>query len=388
MNLKLFLSSLVCCLVITSSPLLSHNITVIGIGRLGLCVALSLEKAGHNVVGVDISPEYVAKLNNKNFFSSEPQVEEYLRKSKNFRATSDLSEGLAFSDFYFINVCTTRGEDAYDFSQLEALLVAINERKVSNKNIVINSTLFPGYINDQALPLLKNCQGITVSYNAPFIAQGDIINGYTKPDMVLIGQANQKMGDILEEIYRDMCPNNPFIARMSVESAEITKLALNCYITMKIAFANLVGDIADSTPNADKVAILNAVGNDTRVGLKYLRSGYGFGGPCFPRDNRGLGRFARSKGIEPVLFEATDNANKQHAEFMAKQFLDENREEYVFEDVSYKPNSPVKILEESQKLAVAKKIAQAGKKVIIVDCKAIIDQLKAQFGTLFLYRIV
>lgn len=373
------------CIVTFVSSCFSQNITVIGIGRLGLCVALSLEKAGHHVLGVDLSKEYVEKINTKNFKSSEPLVEELLAKSKNFSATVSLLEGMNFADLYLINVCTTRGEDAYDFSALESLLKEINRHKVCNKQIIINSTLFPGYISNVAIPMLHDCVNITVSYNPPFIAQGDIIRGFINPDMVLIGQANDDIGNTLEHIYRGMCGNDPFIARMSVESAEIAKLALNCYVTMKIAYANLIGDIADSTLNADKNAILNAVGYDQRVGSRCLLPGYGFGGPCFPRDNRGLGRFARSKNIEPLLFEATDAVNKAHAQFMANKLLEKNLSEYVFEDVSYKANSPVKILEESQKLAVAKIIATQGKKVIIIDCYEVVSQLKNTFGTLFEY---
>lgn len=90
---------------------------------------------------------------------------------------------------------------------------------------------------------------------------------------------------------------NPFLGLCHLilvpPSAEITKLAVNCFVTMKVSYANMIGDIADATPGADKNHILQAVGADSRVGTKYLRPGYGFGGPCFPRDNRALGGYAR-----------------------------------------------------------------------------------------------
>lgn len=363
------------------------NITVFGIGRLGLCVALSLEKAGHHVMGIDISQEYVNSLNTKQFSSSEPLVSQYLKESKNFHASTHIKDGIAFSDLYFICVSTTYGEDAYDFSQLENLLCSFNSYKVANKHIIINSTLFPGYIQEKAINLLHDCSNISISYNAPFIAQGNIIQGFTNPDMVLIGEANPQVGNILENIYTNMCKNNPYIARMSVESAEIAKLALNCFVTMKIAFANLIGDISDSANNADKKAILRAIGYDKRIGLNCLKPGYGFGGPCFPRDNRGLGRFAKTKNIKPLLFEATDEVNKRHTLFMAKKLIERNQDEYIFRDVSYKPNSPVKILDESQKLAVAKIVAEQGKKVIIIDCIDVINKLQNQYGDLFHYQV-
>ena len=88
---------------------------------------------------------------------------------------------------------------------------------------------------------------------------------------------------------------------MSPDSAEITKLAINCFITTKIAYANMIGDIADQTPGADKFEILKAVGGDKRIGGLYLKPGYGFGGPCFPRDNRALGSYAQQVGIDPII---------------------------------------------------------------------------------------
>jgi len=172
---------------------------------------------------------------------------------------------------------------------------------------------------------------------------------------------------------------------MSVESAEITKLAINCFITSKIAFANLVADIADVTPGADKNAILAAVGKDLRIGSRCMKPGYGFGGPCFPRDNRALGNYAILRGIEPTIFRATDIANAQHADFMAQKFCQTG--ECTFEDVCYKPNCPVPIIEESQKLVVAKKMAERGVKVTIVDRENIIALVQKEYGDIFNYVI-
>lgn len=368
------------------SVVFAENLTVIGIGRLGLSLALSLEKAGYNVLGVDVSSEYVSKLNTKTLHSPEPYINDYLETSQHFKATTSLEEGLAFSDSYFILVSTTTGVDGYDFTALSKLLTEINSFKISNKRIVICSTLFPGYVRNTAWNLLKDCENIDISYNPPFIAQGAIINGLRNPDMVLIGEGSIEAGDFLQTVYESVCLNTPHIARMSVESAEIAKLGLNCFVTAKIAFANLIGDIAEETPGADKVAILDAIGKDQRVGSKCLLPGFGFGGPCFTRDNRGLSRYAALKEINPLLFKATDEVNDLHAIYMAKKLLEQNLEEYIFEDVSYKPNCPVKIIEASQKVEVAKHVAESGKPVTIRDTEEVIHLLQEKYGNLFNYE--
>eukprot|EP01126_Amoeba_proteus_P013023 TRINITY_DN1542_c0_g1_i14.p2 TRINITY_DN1542_c0_g1~~TRINITY_DN1542_c0_g1_i14.p2 ORF type:complete len:198 (-),score=29.03 TRINITY_DN1542_c0_g1_i14:114-707(-) len=193
---------------------------------------------------------------------------------------------------------------------------------------------------------------------------------------------------MLEEFYLNICDNIPAIHRMTPESAEIAKIAINCFITTKIAFANLVGDTADKTPNADPTDILRAVGGDSRIGSKYLSPGYGFGGPCFPRDNRALGNYMKSIGVDPIIPYATDEANKFHATFMVKNFLDQDLDLYKFTDVCYKDNCSVPIIEESQKLAVARGLVRAGKRVLIIDKGEVIRNVQSEFGNIFEYEIV
>jgi nucleotide sugar dehydrogenase len=367
-----------------------NTITVIGIGRLGICTALCFEKAGYRVIGVDINPAYIESINNKTFSSPEPYLDEFLQESSNFKATCSLDEGLEASDIYYIMVDTpsTASAEAYDHSKLSKVLSEVNKRKLRNKHVVIGCTVFPGYIRTIGKFLLQDCVDTTLSYNPEFIAQGAIMQGFRNPDIILIGEGSPVIGDRLEELYRNVCTNNPTVCRMSPDSAEITKLAVNCFVTTKIAYANMIGDIADQTPHADKFAILQAVGNDKRIGSLYLKPGYGFGGPCFPRDNRALGSYAQEVGIEPIIPNATDTANKLHTQHMIEQLLDESLQEYIFQGVTYKENCTVPIIEESQKLIIAVALAKQGKRVTIIDTAEVITQVQQTFGNIFEYRII
>lgn len=365
------------------------KITVLGVGRLGICLALCAEKAGYDVIGVDVVQSYVEQLNNKTFNSSEPSVTEYLKASKNFKASSKLEDGLNHSDYIFIMVATPTGlgEKSYDHSMLSKLLQNINDKKVSNKHLFIGCTVLPGYIAKTARFLVRDCPNTTISYNPEFIAQGDVMRGLMNPDMVLIGEGSKEAGDYLQSFYDHAMTNKPKIHRMSPESAEICKLSVNCFVTTKIAFANMIGDIAAKTEGSSAEDILAAVGDDSRVGRKYLLPGYGFGGPCFPRDNRALGNYARSVNVEPIIPVATDTSNIYHAKVMAERFLAEGKDHYVFDDVAYKPKCPVDIIEESQKIEVALRIARAGKRVTIKDRTEIIRLVQQEFGTTFDYEI-
>jgi len=365
------------------------KVAIIGCGRLGLCTALIMEKSGYDIVGVDVFPSYVDLLNKRKLESLEPQVSEFLAASKKFRATTSIDEAINHSDLILILVDTPTGvaEKSYNHSNLSRVLSQINDRKVSNKHVVICCTVLPGYIATVGRFLLRNCVNTSLSYNPEFIAQGSIIANFLRPDMVLIGEGSKEAGDVLEGIYRRVALNQPVICRMSAESAEITKLSINCFITMKISYCNMIGDIADKSAGADKYAVLNAVGADSRIGTKCLKPGYGFGGPCFPRDNRALAWYAQSVGIQPMLSHATDNYNKFHAQLMVDDLIAENRDLYVFEDVTYKDGCAVPIIEESQKLTVARLLINKHKKVLIRDRTLVIREVEREYGSIFQYEI-
>jgi len=364
----------------------NKNVSVIGVGRLGLCFCLFLEKAGYNVLGVDRSQDYVTSLNNKSFSTPEESVDDLLRGSENFRATTSLDEAIKHSDIIFLLVATPSLENGrYDHSQVDSVMRSIQSLGVqpNKKHIVVSCTTMPGYCDT----LVEKAESLnyTLSYNPEFIAQGTIFRDQLSPEFVLIGEGSKKIGDILEEIYMKATNSNPKICRMKRMEAEITKIAYNCFLTSKISFANMVGDIA-ITSGLSPTPILEAIGSSDKVGHKYLGYGYGYGGPCFPRDNRALAIHAKDVGYDALLSYATDDINKNHLHFQVNNFLNTNSDEVVVLDtVTYKPGTD--ILEESQQLAFAVAVAKAGRKVRIVEARSVIEVLQKKHGDLFEYVI-
>ena len=133
------------------------------------------------------------------------------------------------------------GDHAYDCGTLSRVLEDIGKLGRRDKHVVICCTVLPGYIAQVAATLLEGCAGCTISYNPEFIAQGDIIAGLAKPDLVLIGEGSVAAGDRLQAVHERASSSAPTICRMSSASAEIAKLALNCFVTTKISFANMIG---------------------------------------------------------------------------------------------------------------------------------------------------
>lgn len=366
-----------------------NNITILGIGRLGLGIALLIEKAGYNVLGVDINEEYIKQLNNKTFKTKEPEYEDLLLNSKNFKASNNLEEGLKHSDIIFIMVQTPNsgGNKFYDHSIVSNLLQKINEKKVENKHIIVGCTLMPKYIDEVGSFLLSDCKNTTLSYNPEFIAQGEIIKGFLNPDMVLIGTYSQRLGENLREIYSKIVKTQPKYCIITPLEAEITKITINGFITTKLSFANMISDVCD-TIGANKEKVLDSIGSDSRIGNKYFRPGYSFGGPCFPRDTRALALFVDQNNINNELLLSTTKYNNLHSDFLTQKLLNENRDEYIIENICYKENSKIPIIEESAKLQIAKRLVEAGKKVIIKDEIQLINEVKKEYGNLFNYIII
>ena len=364
------------------------KVSVIGIGRLGLCFSLTLEKGGYDVVGCDIRQDYVDNINRKTYDSVEPYVNEYLKKAKNFIATTNIKKTIEHSDIIFITVRTTSLLDgSYDCSQVDNVINSIKEcGKIGDKEIVISCNVNPGY-SDEINYKLKD-YNYKVSYNPEWVAQGTIIHDQIYPDLVVIGEDNKISGNKIEELYKNICKSNPKIHRMNRLSAELTKISLNCYLTTKISLANMIGDVAvKSGVNPD--IILNAIGDDKRIGNKYIKYGFGYGGPCFGRDTRAFIKYSSDINANSSIIESVEEVNKEHLKFQIDNFIKNNpdkNKEVVIDSITYKPG--VNIIEESQQLLFAVKLARLGYKVTIQEYPEVISQVKDIYGDLFIYKEV
>jgi len=370
------------------------KLCMIGLGRLGLSIALCFERAGWDIVGVDISTTRVQAVNRRQLQSREPHVEELLRESRHLRATESLSEGANHAQLIYVCVAApSNGIVVIDTQNLGKVLMALNDLKLHDKHIVIVTTIMPNYIEDVAKVLLSDCPRTTVSYvpdGASPISYGRLIWGISHPDMILIGEGSKEAGDIIERAHTSMVFNNPTINRMNTTSAEITKIAISSIATLKITFSNYAADIADKTPGAHAHDVLRAVGADSRIKRSFITRGYGFGGPCLPRDNRALCEHARDVGVDAVLLTATHQCNEFHTKFLADKLMDTaaNGGSIVIEDVAFRPNAKTDVIDESRKLALGLELAKRGIKVTIRDREPIIKLVRSVFGAKFSYDII
>ena len=154
---------------------------------------------------------------------------------------------------------------------------------------------------------------------------------------------------------------------MSIENAELTKLAVNTFVTTKIAYANFLAAMCERLPNGDVDVVTNAIGRDARIGRKYLTGGLGFGGPCFPRDNIAMNAFSETIGVDALIARATDNFNRSQTTRLATRLaaLLAPGGTVAILGFAYKPFSHV--IEESHSIKLAFALADAGIRVTGFD---------------------
>jgi len=357
------------------------KIGVIGAGRLGITFALLCEKNGYEVLVSDVREDYVYNLNQKICITNEPLIQDMLFESTKLSATTDNIEIIKNCNIIFTFVATPSTiEGNYDTSKVFEVSGNFNtasalEIPLYNKKFIIGCTTNPG--DTGQIQQRLNMFNIQVAYNPEFIAQGEIIKGLEQSDIVLIGTDYQDLANELIEIYNKIqtTPVNAYV--MSSKAAEITKIGINCFLTTKISYANMMGDIMTKAGIKSEIdMVLSAIGGDTRVGKKYMRYGFGFGGPCLPRDNRALGHYAKNLGMELNLPLTVDSFNKEHASFLKDYYINLNPDKsnpFVMNYITYKRGTD--ILEESQQFQLCIDLLNEGYMVNVIEIDAISSKL-------------
>jgi nucleotide sugar dehydrogenase len=357
------------------------KIGIIGAGRLGLTFALLCEKNGYDVIVSDVREDYVFNLNQKICITNEPLIQSMLLDSKNFSATTNNLDVIREADMIFTFVATPSTLDGnYDTTKVFEVVSDFYtantlEIPLYSKKLIIGCTTNPGDTSQVQQRL--NMFNIQVAYNPEFIAQGEIVKGLEQSDIVLIGTDYQELSNELVQIYNKIqtTPVNAYV--MSPKAAELTKIGINCFLTTKISYANMMGDIMVKSGLENEIdLVLAAVGGDTRVGKKYMKYGFGFGGPCLPRDNRALGHYAKNIGMELNLPLTVDNFNKEHAKFLKEHYIQKNPDRtvpFVMNYITYKRGTD--ILEESQQFQLCVDLLTEGYTVNVIEIDEIAKKL-------------
>ena len=376
---------------------MDNNLGIIGVGKLGICYAIILAKAGYKVFIYDINKNILDNIKNNTYNYNEPGLNDLITNFKsNIILIYNLNDIFNNCNIIFTYIQTPSLDNGlYNHDYINTFIdETLKFNNKENKIIIINSTVIPEFCNTIKDKLKSN--NFSLCYNPSFIAQGSIINNIINPDIILIGLDNDNYDNDndndnyndnynrIVNIYNKILINNDKnkYKKMNLLEAEITKLSINCFITTKITYANMIGDYLINK-NCNPDIVLNAIGSDSRIGNKYFNYGFGYGGPCLPRDNKALYEYGKLNNYNFNICNINDLNNSSHLLFQF-EYLKNSNKPIEFKYITYKDTSD--ILEQSQKLELAILLANNKNKVIIYERPYIIKFLKDKYNDLFEYK--
>ena len=372
---------------------MKDSVSVVGLGKLGQPLAACFAARGFETIGVDIDERVVNSINRGVATVIEPGLQELIvTAGRRLRATRNHEEAISKTNVTFILVATPSDPDGnfsnkYLESALKPLATSLRDNSKEYHLFVVNSTVMPGSTEESLIPIIEEHSGrklnigFGVCYCPELIALGSAIRDFLNPDFVVIGQSNDRDGDRVASIYKRLCENDPPIFQMPIIDAEITKVSLNCYLTLKISFANSLANICEKVPGADVDVITEALGADKRILPYYLRGGLSFGGTCFPRDTKAFIAFARRLGNDAELIRAVEKVNEfqdQHlAEVVLSHVASTSDKKVSILGLAFKPNTPVIV--ESPAIKCINELLERGVEVSVYDPLAM-ENTRAVFG--------
>ena len=320
------------------------QVGIIGAGKLGICFALLIAKSVDKVLITDKNIDYLNTIKDKTFISSEPGVNELIKTTGNLECITELDDLIKNCDIIYTFVDTPSNEDGtYNITNLESVInICLDSEYFTKKCFVVGCTVNPGDTAKIGDKLLS--RDIETLYNPEFIAQGSIIKDLENSDLVLIGGDVSANTDKLKNIYSSFMISIPVFSLISHTAAEITKVAINSYLNTKITFANMIGSLLIKVELEHEIDdVLNSIGSDSRIGRKYLGFGLGFGGPCLPRDNIALVRYAEKFNLDLELPLLIDKLNNSHREIIKEFIISKNTDNlpYYIEDIGFKKDSDI-----------------------------------------------
>ena len=362
---------------------MKHNISVIGMGKLGLPMMAVSASKGFKVIGYDTNKSIIDQFNNNNIPFYEKNLNEYLVRFKSkISVTTDLSEAINKTDISFL-VLPTPSKKNFEFNNRYLVnsiksISKILSLKKKYHLIVIVSTVMPQTCEKIFINLIEKYskkkvgKNIGLAYSPEFIALGSVIKDMLYPDKIIIGQYDKKSGDMLETYQKQITGSRVKIFKIGLTEAEIVKICINVFVTNKISYANLLGNICDKIENVNAHTVAKSVGADYRIGYDYLKPGTSFGGPCFPRDNRAFISVLKKYSLKPHIPKAIDLTNNDQINIILKKiktrFKNKKIKVSIF-GLSYKENTAV--AEDSQGIKLANKLISKKFKVAVHDPIAI-----------------
>ena len=362
------------------------NISVIGMGYVGLATAAVFADLGNDVVGVDSDAGKVESLRSGECPIFEPGLQEMLSRSRaegRISFTTDTAAAVGACEIIFIAVGTPPGADGgTDLSQVRAAARDI-ARGINGYKIVVNKSTVPVGTGNLVADILRQHAPpgaqFDVCSNPEFLREGSAIEDTLAPDRIVIGVSNHEVAQKLLELYSPL--ERPLIVT-DVATAEMIKYASNSFLAAKVSFINAIADICELV-GADVSTVAHGMGADRRIGHEFLQPGLGYGGSCFPKDADSLISAAAARGYDFALLRAVQQVNDARVgrlvERMVEAMGDLEGKTVGVLGLAFKPNTDD--LRESKAVGLVRALLERGAAVRAFDpaamdkCAALLPQV-------------
>ena len=353
------------------------KLAIVGTEYVGLVTGTCLADTGNDVICVDIDKVKVAMLKNNIMPIYEPDLDTYFERNVQegrLKFTTDLSEAVEHADIIFLALPTPPGEDgsadlSYILGVAEELGKIIKEYKV----IVNKSTVPVGTAEKVREAVSKNTKTeFDVVSNPEFLREGLAVDDFMKPDRIVIGSKSEKAKKLMEELFAPFVRQGNPIVFMDERSSELTKYASNSYLATRITFMNEIANICEKI-GADVDLVRIGMGNDTRIGKRFLFSGIGYGGSCFPKDVTALHKSAQDYGYHFDILDSVMRVNEIQKTIIVPKIKnyfknDIKGKKIALWGLSFKPDTDD--IREAPALYIIDKLVEEGVKITAYDPEA------------------
>ncbi|MEK6809928.1 MAG: UDP-glucose/GDP-mannose dehydrogenase family protein [Nanoarchaeota archaeon] len=361
------------------------NITIFGVGYVGLTTGACLANLGHAVLCVDVDKARIASLQEGKVPFYEPGLQDLINhntKKGKLRFSTSAEEGVKFGEAIFNCVGTPSNDDgSANLEYVFSVARTIGEHMDDYKVIINKSTVPPGTARKMAEIISNNNKkriAFDVVSNPEFLREGNAIRAFNYPDKIVVGTDSEKALTIMRKIYSGRMRTYLPIVETDWETAELIKYANNSFLATKISFINEIANICDRT-GADVKIISMALGLDYRISPRFLNPGVGYGGSCFPKDVKALIKNAHEKGYQAKLLEEVDALNERQKNIIVKKIQERFNQDlkgktFSILGLSFKPKT--NDMREAPSITIIKELLSHGAMLKVFDPCAMEDTKK------------
>ncbi|HQA69089.1 MAG TPA: UDP-glucose/GDP-mannose dehydrogenase family protein [Aggregatilineales bacterium] len=342
------------------------NITVIGVGYVGLVTGTCFADLGNRVTALDISEEKIENLRKGIMPIYEPGLKEVV--DRNVAAgrlcfTTSYEEAIKDAEFVFICVGTPSGVDGEADLQYVRQAAESIATVMDHELIIINKSTVPVGTGDWVSEIIREAQPTPIPFSVvscpEFLREGSALLDFMNPDRIVLGSLDRDAADRVAQLH---LPLRAPIIVTDLRTAEMIKYASNAFLATKISFINEIANICEAL-GADVKEVAVGMGADKRIGPHFLDAGVGFGGSCFPKDVRALRHMATVQGKHPQLLQAVLDINtfqRKQVVIKLRELLGDNLEGKVIGllGLAFKPNTDD--MREAPSITVAEMLREAG----------------------------